>query len=506
MKRTLAIVALVAAADSAAAEGHKHAGKKVFWQTTTPGQGDSVDESSASLVQNSLKVERIWEDMDPQVSYVVNSNIVFMHRCVGSSCRVKRATTNSSASPDQSSIVCRSGSSCGNTGEGTLSAFSRSDAVWQETMACMREVFAPFNVVVTDDDPGSAPHYEIMVGGSPTQLGFDLGTGGVSPATCGTIPSSLVFVFDVWGNNANEICATAAQEVAHSWALDHVTDASDPMTYYSYANRRHFKDADVTCGSDCSDGLGPNGETCTGTGRQTRECACGAGPTQNSVQMIKELFGTGTPTPPSVQIMNPRDGQSVSPGFMIAADVTDDMGISMVELYIDGKLIRQLGTMPFHFSAPDDLAVGTHEIEVIGYDVVGTPTKTRVTAMLAPPCETAAECPAATDACINSRCVPGPDFAGGLGSACEDAVECASGLCATTTAGAYCVEPCVLDAGQCPSGFGCLDVGENTGMGVCFPDYDDNGGCNAGGSSSGASITFGLGFAALLVGRRRRRS
>jgi len=489
MSRLVALLALSLLASTAAAD-------------TMTSVGDSIDET-ADLVQRGTKVVRVWEDQHPDVQYAVNSNIVYMHRCVGSSCTVKRASTNSSATPDQSSIVCREGTSCDTAGQGTLSAFSRSQAVWDQTMTCMREVFAPFNVVVTDDDPGAAPHYEIMVGGTPQQLGFDLGIGGVSPAACGTIPSSLVFVFDVWGTNVNEICAPAAQEIAHSWSLDHVTDPSDPMTYFSYPDRRHFKDAEITCGSDCKNGLGPLGETCTGTTRQTRECACGAGPTQNSYRVLRELFGDGTPTPPAVEIMIPFDGQSVTAGFKIAANVTDDMGISKVELYIDGAWIETLGAKPWMFVAPDGLAQGAHQIKIIGYDVVGTPAMAEVTAMMGPPCEVAADCPAETDACINHRCVPGPDFVGGLGSSCSEGVECASGLCTTTTEGAYCVEPCVLDINQCPSGFGCLDTGDIVGMGVCFPGYDDNGGCNAGG---GTPVTLGLGLVGLLFARRQRRS
>ena len=154
MKRTLAVLALCLAA------GPARAGSDVVLETLTPGQGDSLDETGEDLVQKSLKVLRVWEDQHPDIQYVVNSNIVYMHRCKGSSCTVRRGSTNSSMSPDQSSIVCREGTSCGAAGGGTLSAFSRSEQVWTETMACVREVFAPFNVVITDQDPGDVAHSE----------------------------------------------------------------------------------------------------------------------------------------------------------------------------------------------------------------------------------------------------------------------------------------------------------------------------------------------------------
>jgi uncharacterized protein (TIGR03382 family) len=454
---------------------------------------------------------RVPEVFDPGVTYAVNSNVIFMHKCVGSSCTVRRASTNSTTSPDQSSIICRTGTACAAAGQGTLSQFTRSQAVWDQTMACIREVFAPFNVVITDVDPGSAPHYEIMVGGTPGQLGFGQSTGGVSPVppSCGELPNSLVFVFDVWGNDVNELCATAAQEIAHSWSLDHVTDASDPMTYFPFASRRRFKDAPVTCGSDCEDGFGPNGQQCSGNGLQTRQCDC-TGPTQNSVQMIKALFGTGTPTPPTVGITMPMPNQSVYPGFPVVASASDDMGIREVELYVDGELVDTQEpppafdpTKPYELVAPDQLAEGPHTIKVTAYDVIGTPTSASITITIAPPCSKPADCPNNTDTCIASKCVPGPGVQGGLGSECTDSLQCASGLCAMTTDGAYCVSPCLLGDEQCPSGFGCLDTGNGDGNGVCFPGFDEGGGClDAGGS--GGPITAGLGFAALLFVRRRR--
>jgi hypothetical protein len=291
MKRQLATAVVLGLLSTLTSNLVQAESGKVFYESVQPGQGGSIDEGTEAMVLQTRKLVRVWEPQDPSVSYAVNSAIVFMHRCVGSSCTVTSGTTNSST--NRSNII--------GVGSGTLSAFSRGDTVWNTTMDCMREVFEPFGVTITDQDPGATPHYEIMVGGQPTQLGFDSGTGGVSPATCSGIPSSLVFVFDVWGNNSNEICATAAQEVAHSWSLDHSTDPSDPMSYFGFTGRRHFKDAAVACGSDCVGGVGPNNEACSGGNNQIRTCSCG-GATQNTFREVRDLFGDGTPTPPTVTI------------------------------------------------------------------------------------------------------------------------------------------------------------------------------------------------------------
>jgi len=475
---------------------HADAGKTV-WVEAQPGQGGSIDESTEPvMLQRTIKLERVWIDEPGTVTAAIDSNVIFMHRCAsGNPCTVARAGSNSSTtSPDHSTII--------GVSQGTLSAFSRGDTVWNNTMACMREVFAPFGVTITDQDPGSSPHYEIMVGGQPTQLGFDSQTGGVSPATCGTIPSSLVFVFDVWGNDSDEICATAAQEMAHSWALDHVTEASDPMTYFPFAGRRHFKDAAVTCGSDCVGGQA-GGLSCGGATGQVRSCFCG-GNTQNSVSEIKNLFGDGTPVPPTVTINTPKTGDHVNPGFPVQIDVGGPYTVNKAELYVDNQKVQTLNTRPFTFNAPDTLGDGTHNVKVVAFNIFGTQgASTQVSVIIGKPCEKPADCPINTDTCIGGRCVPGPGVQGGLGSTCSTGTECSSGQGAQSADGSFCVEPCVLDANQCPSGFGCADLGTGDGSGVCFPGYDDGSGGCASGGGAGGSIGFGLGFAALLFSRRR---
>ncbi len=492
MKRQLLTAALLSASVNLV---HAEPGKTYY--DVFPGNGESIDEGVESPILATKKLVRVWQDPGQAdlVAPSIDSNIIFIHRCSAATpCNVKRAGSNNSATtPDSSTII--------GVQQGSLSAFSRGDTVWAATMSCLHEVFQPFGTTITDVDPGTAKHYEIMVGGQPGELGFDASTGGVSPATCGTIPSSLVFVFDVWGNNSNEICATAAQEIAHSWALDHVTEPSDPMTYFGFNGRRHFKDAPVNCGSDCVGGS-IGGLTCTGTTQQTRACFCG-GTTQNSVQMIKGLFGDGTPTPPTVVIDFPKVGAHVNPGFAVSATITDDTTVGKAELYVDNTLVKTLTTKPFAFNAPDTLGDGTHMVKVTGYDIFNTPASATVQVVIGKPCDKPSDCPTNTDTCIGGRCVPGPGVQGGLGMSCTDPTQCSSGQCAMGTDGSFCVEPCALNANQCPSGFDCLDTGAGDGNGVCFPG-GGGGGCQSGGSS--LPLGAGLGFAALVFLTRRRRS
>jgi Bacterial Ig domain len=379
----------------------------------------------------------------------------------------------------------------------------------------VKDTFSVFNVNVTDVDPGSADHFEIMVAGTSTQLGLSANTYGVSPFNCNSayLPDALVFDFanqfianpGAFGNNAveEEICATAAQEIAHAFTLDHVSVASDPMTYFEYVGRRVYTNGPAQCGSDCVNGRGPFGQTCTGN---NHACACTGQQMQDSVATLTSLFGAGPGSPPTVTITNPRTGDNVSPGFPVGAVVMDNSpaAIEKVELRIDSTLIDTQTRGPFAFNTPATLGDGTHRIEVTGYDAQGTPGKAAVEVVIGPPCTKPSDCSNNTDTCIGGRCVPGPGVQGGLGMTCTNGADCASGQCGSDGTNMYCVEQCTK--GQCPGGFGCLiDTGMTTG--VCWPGADDgSGGCSTTSRAPGGAVASGLLFALLVFARRRRRS
>jgi hypothetical protein len=462
--------------------------------TILPGQGDSVVEDTPAGVRP--RSAMVWEAVDPAIATAqVNSHVIYLNRCPTSGCTVMQGTTNSTSDPLRSSL-----------GHGVLGAFTQGDEIWREVVACMKEVYAPFNVQVTETDPAAQPHFEIVFGGRPQELGLDAGLGGVSPFSCMPyVPNAVVFVFDVWGDNANEICATAAQELAHSFAIDHAIEPSDPMTYFPYAGRRHYMNAQVQCGSDCdANHRSPLGMTCTGPTFQNHACACGNGAqTQNDVQIITALFGDLAVSPPLVKITTPAIGETVTAGFTVATEITDDTAVVSAELRVDGVLIQSATGSPHVFTGPAQLGDGTHTIEVTGYDDVGTPGRARIQVVVGPGCQSPAECPGDTDTCIGGRCVVGPGATGGLGKTCQAAADCASWLCANDDGQRYCVERC--EPGQCPTSFGCRDDG--AGAGICWPGFDDSsGGCAATPADPPlAPIALGLGLGALVLRRRTRR-
>ncbi len=443
-------------------------------------------------------LDRIPEVLPPgSVMHAVNTHKIYLNRCVGG-CQVTTGSTD--ARTDHSSIAST----------GQLSAFSRSDTVWNNVVACVKDTFARTgaDIDIVTVDPGTEPHFEIMFGGTPTELGFDPNTGGVSPWSCqgSYIPNSLVFVFDVWGNSVEDNCSTAAQEIAHSWKLDHLAKPSDPLTYFQYSGRRYFTNGPVQCGSDCVSGLSPFGKTCTGGTQQLHACDCTGQQTQDPIAIMKSLFGTGVPTPPIANLLAPANGASVEPGFPVQADLTDESTVALGELLIDGVVTSSKPNQPWAFNAPADLAPGAHTVQVRATDDFGAAATTAmVTVTIGSPCEKPADCPLDTDTCIGSRCVPGPGVQGGLGSTCAVGTECASGVCAGDSSDHhYCVTSCAVGGTDCPTDFKCLAGGAS---GVCWPDpaATDGGGCETGSGGGAAPILLGGAFAALVLGRRRRR-
>jgi uncharacterized protein (TIGR03382 family) len=279
------------------------------------------------------------DDLQATESIANAGTIIYMNKDGGTyTPGFNNSSTNRSSIPQQTS---------------TVPPWNVSDAGWQQVMDCVRDQFAPFDVEVTDIDPGQVPHFESVVAGRPQDVQLPDGVGGVSPFTsdCSVIDRSIVFTFaEVFGNNYRVICEVVAQEVAHSFGLDHQYLCEDPMTYLTGCGQKSFKDINAQCGEF-----------------EPRVCACGQ-QTQNSYQMLSQRIGIGDAVAPSVSINSPADGAVVPPGFTVQVEASDDKGIARVELYIDGVLDQTLTTGPFTFTTPATLSEGTHIIETRAYD------------------------------------------------------------------------------------------------------------------------------------------
>jgi hypothetical protein len=151
------------------------------------------------------------------------------------------------------------------------------DADWTAVMTCVQSKFAGFNVTITDVDPGTAPHTELVVIDHPQQIGVSNGVLSISPFHCMLVPNAVAFL--MWadaGNNPSR-CWTAAQTIASSFGLDHEYACPDLMTFLSNCgafDSKTFTDVDAPCGE-----------------YSARACACG-GTTQNSFKTLHTNLGT----------------------------------------------------------------------------------------------------------------------------------------------------------------------------------------------------------------------
>lgn len=210
----------------------------------------------------------------------------------------------------------------------TIAGWDTDDATWAETVACVRAMWSPFDVEITEIDPGAAtPHIQVHIGGSPTSIGFPSKIGGVSPMAidCSVVEHSIVFVFPQnLRDDPQTVCEVIGQEVGHSYGLDHELEPADPMTYLPFAGDRTFRDKTAACGESSPRPCGIGGHTCSAT--------------QNSFRMLLDRLGApgSDHDPPVLAITTPQDGELVEPGFPVIASATDDVEVARITLYVDG--------------------------------------------------------------------------------------------------------------------------------------------------------------------------
>ncbi|MBI5494333.1 MAG: Ig-like domain-containing protein [Deltaproteobacteria bacterium] len=217
------------------------------------------------------------------------------------------------------------------SGQASVNAYPWGDPSWQQVVACVQQQFARFNVEVTDQPP-STVHVEAVVGGNPSQLSLPSGVGGVAPIDpyyCEVVDRAVVFIFaETLGNNPQLICEVVAQEVAHSFSLDHEFYCQDPMTYLRGCGAKSFQDYDAPCGEGSA-----------------RQCICGRS-SQNSVQIMYQKLGaadgttssggssSGDLSAPTVDFLSPADGAALPANSVIdvIGQASDDVGVTSVEL------------------------------------------------------------------------------------------------------------------------------------------------------------------------------
>lgn len=93
-----------------------------------------------------------------------------------------------------------------------------------------------------------------------------------------------------------------------------------------------------------------------------------------AVSVAWAAVGVGAPpagvdvTPPTVAITSPAEGATVTPGFAVDVTASDDVGVTRVELAVDGAMVASSTTAPYQFTTDAGLAAGAHTVKATAFD------------------------------------------------------------------------------------------------------------------------------------------
>jgi hypothetical protein len=488
--------------------------------TAMASPNESSTSESSDIDQVAQHGDRIALDTPPSgfVQTHAVSRIIYMNRCIGD-CKVYKGTVNDART--STSTVPR-----GSLSEYVVSEYrnaageigTAADPEWNELVQCIREVYSPYNVEITDAEPMAGLSYHMaIVAGVAEEVMQDSNVLGVAPVAsdCSAQDNVISFSFanaHGMSNRVLQLCWTVAQESAHAFGLDHSWSflpddrpaCNDPMTYRTdCGGQKFYRNESARCGETAP-----------------RQCKCGA--TQNSHLKLLGVFGAGTPItglPTSVltlPVPGPgTGGNQLDP--VVAGQAGSRRGIAKVELWINGFKWGEVGGAEFRdlgqpnpsdytIPVPTDLPRSIVDVKIRAYDDIGAYTESQtVTATKGEACINDESCSSKPGMrCADGRCLWDPPV-GEIGDDCTYPQYCHSMLCQGTAERQICTQQCIVGADDsCPNGFDCFPTGG--GGGVCF--FPDEGGCcSVADRSPWAPWThFGMAGALLaLLFRRKRR-
>ena len=203
------------------------------------------------------------------------SPYIYVNRCTDG-CVVTGGVDD--ARTQSSSILAAGSCTVGEFADDTGETGAAADAEWGQVLQCLRDVYSPYAVTVTDqlaDVPAGTSYTEAIVAGLPGDVGLATVLG-IAPqaTTCAALDDTIVFAFanaTAADGRVDNLCAIAAQQTGLVFGLDLVTGPTcDVMSYHDdCGGERFFRDEVAPC----------------------IRGACRCGPTQNAHEELLSLFG-----------------------------------------------------------------------------------------------------------------------------------------------------------------------------------------------------------------------
>lgn len=224
-----------------------------------------------------VRISPVEEDAPPRLIYLHRGPITL----IGGEDDAARRTSSviaSAGAPSHHHGDGESGSAAARPGHGRvvkLRGFRGTSKNWRLITRCVGNLFAPFDIQVTDvEPPPGTPYVMAVVGGRPRDVGHPHRVGGLAPFNGEVVAGAVVFAFaDELRNHTRATCEVIGMEVAHAFGLDHAYRCEDVMTYLQGCGKKSFRDLDVPCGE-----------------QRPRACHGGAG-TQNSYRHLMSVLG-----------------------------------------------------------------------------------------------------------------------------------------------------------------------------------------------------------------------
>ena len=481
----------------------------------------STSTSTSTVMPPAVATERAVvtqppEAFTPMAPAALIAQTLYLERCTGN-CTVTGGGINDARSYT---------STIPTTGPNTIAEFrgnggtvgAAANADWNAVVQCVKEVYSPFDVQVTDVKPAAGVSFHLaIVAGSPGEVGLSNMILGIAPARGDCSPSDNVVSFsfaNAHPGTTNErllnLCWTAAQESAHAFGIpnhswrfvsSNRSACNDPMTYRTdCGGQKFFRNEQSSCGD------------------YAEEATCSCGPTHNSHLKLLSVFGEGTPTTgnPTSVVTLPLPNAPLA--AVVGAQAGSKRGVSKVELWLNGFKWAETPGAPFgpngqalqsSYTLTVPTTVPSSKIRLIAraYDDLGAFTDSAVVETYKGSASGCADASACAD---GQRCDAGYCLwdapVGEVGDDCTYSQYCLSGLCQGTAEQTICTQSCIPGVGDsCPDGFTCIQSG--VGQGVCFFPADEGGCCSVGGDGQGAWVqpVLGLGLLGLIVLRPRRR-